>query len=66
VRPPSALESLRVQVQQIEGRHRRATTVLPFGIAAVDSRLPGGGLRADDGEDPLSGSQRWFLHGIFG
>jgi len=44
VRPPSALESLRVQVRQIEGRHRRATTVLPFGLAAVDSRLPGGGL----------------------
>jgi protein ImuB len=23
-------------------------------------------FRAGDGEDPLSGSQRWFLHGIFG
>jgi protein ImuA len=44
VRPTSAIESLRVQVRQIEGRRRRATTVLPFGIAAVDSRLPGGGL----------------------
>jgi len=44
VRPPSALEALRVQVRQIEGRDRRATTVLPFGIAAVDSRLPAGGL----------------------
>jgi protein ImuA len=44
VRPSSAFESLRVQVRQIEGRHRRATTVLPFGLAAVDSRLPGGGL----------------------
>jgi protein ImuB len=22
--------------------------------------------RAGDGEDPLIGSQRWFLHGIFG
>jgi protein ImuA len=46
VRPTSAIESLRVQVRQIEGRRRRATTVLPFGIAAVDSRLPGGGLSA--------------------
>jgi protein ImuA len=54
VRTPPALESLRVQVQQIEGRHRRATTVLPFGIAAVDSRLPGGGL------------QRGALHEIAG
>ena len=44
MRPTSAIESLRVQVRQIEGRRRRATTVLPFGIAAVDSRLPGGGL----------------------
>ena len=44
MRPLSALEFLRVQVRQIEGRHQRATTVLPFGVAAVDSRLPGGGL----------------------
>lgn len=44
MRPPSALKSLRVQVRQIEGRHRRATTTLPFGVAAVNSRLPGGGL----------------------
>jgi protein ImuA len=42
--PTSAIESLRVQVRQIEGRRRRATTVLPFRIAAVDSRLPRGGL----------------------
>src|ERR1700749_2898114 len=40
----SAIEALRVQVRQIEGRRRRATAVLPFGIGAVDSRLPGGGL----------------------
>jgi protein ImuA len=35
---------LRAQVQQIEGRHRRATSVLQFGVTALDSRLPGGGL----------------------
>jgi protein ImuA len=35
---------LRVQVRQIEGRHKRVASVLPFGIAAMDSRLPGGGL----------------------
>ncbi|MGY3441320.1 ImuA family protein [Bradyrhizobium sp. USDA 4473] len=35
---------MRVQVRQIEGRHRRAITVLPFGVALVDSRLPNGGL----------------------
>ena len=39
-----AIESLRAQIEQIEGRGRRATSVLPFGIAEVDSRLPGGGL----------------------
>ena len=44
MRPPSALESLRAQVQQIEGQHRRAFTALPFGVPAVDSRLPGGAL----------------------
>jgi hypothetical protein len=42
--PPSALESLRAQVRQIEGQHRRATQSLPFGVAAVDARLPGGAL----------------------
>ena len=39
-----AIESLRAQIEQIEGRARRATAVLPFGIAEVDARLPGGGL----------------------
>jgi protein ImuA len=42
--PPSALESLRAQVRQIEGQHRRATPSLPFGVGAVDARLPGGAL----------------------
>ena len=44
MRPPHAIEILRVQVQQIEGRYRRAASVLPFGLAGMDSRLPGGGL----------------------
>ena len=42
--PPSALESLRAQVRRIEGQHRRATPSLPFGVGAVDARLPGGAL----------------------
>ena len=42
--PKVALESLRAQIAQIEGRERRARSVLPFGIAEVDSRLPGNGL----------------------
>jgi protein ImuA len=44
LRPQPALESLRAQIEQIEGKTRRAKSVLPFGIAEVDSRLPGGGL----------------------
>ena len=40
----SAIESLRAQIEKIEGPSRRAESVLPFGVAAVDSRLPGGGL----------------------
>ena len=44
MRPSSAIESLRAHVRQIEGRNRRATSVLAFGLAEVDSRLPDGGL----------------------
>ena len=44
MRPPSAIETLRAQVRQIEGRQRRAASVLPFGLADVDCTLPGGGL----------------------
>jgi protein ImuA len=35
---------LRAQIEKIEGRILRAKSVLPFGTAEVDSRLPGGGL----------------------
>lgn len=42
----AAIELLRAQIENIEGRGRRARSVLPFGIAEVDSRLPGGGLAA--------------------
>lgn len=44
MRPEPAIESLRAQIEKIEGRGRRAKSVLPFGIAEMDSRLPGGGL----------------------
>lgn len=40
----SAIESLRAQIEKIEGRSHRLGSVLPFGIGEVDSRLPGGGL----------------------
>ena len=44
MRPQPAIESLRVQIEKVQGRGQRAKSVLPFGIAEVDSRLPGGGL----------------------
>lgn len=44
MRPEPAIASLRAQIEKIEGRSRRAKSVLPFGLAEVDSRLPGGGL----------------------
>lgn len=40
----SAINALRDRIAAIEGRPRRTNAVLPFGIAAVDARLPGGGL----------------------
>jgi hypothetical protein len=46
VRPVTAIESLRAHVEKIDGRSRRARSVLPFGIAELDSRLPGGGVGA--------------------
>lgn len=44
MRPASAIESLRAQIEKIGGKGPRTKAVLPFGIAALDSRLPGGGL----------------------
>ncbi|MFW2829824.1 ImuA family protein [Sphingomonas sp. ID0503] len=35
---------MRAQIEKIEGRGRRVKSVLPFGIAEIDSRLPSGGL----------------------
>lgn len=44
MRSRSAIEILRAQIRSIEGRHRHRADVLPFGIADIDARLPGGGL----------------------
>ena len=44
MRPSYALEALRTQIQRIEARHKRSASVLPFGLAPVDARLPNGGL----------------------
>ncbi len=44
MRPELAIQSLRAQIERIEGTNRRAKAVLPFGIPELDTRLPGGGL----------------------
>jgi protein ImuA len=44
-RPRAAIEELRVRIRAIErGGGRAASGVLPFGVAAIDQVLPGGGL----------------------
>lgn len=44
MRPEPAIDALRARIEKIEGRSRRAKSVIPFGIAELDARLPGGGL----------------------
>ncbi|MCD9007494.1 hypothetical protein LDO31_14840 [Luteimonas sp. XNQY3] len=39
-----AIAALRARIAHLEGAGGRARKALPFGIAAIDSRLPGGGL----------------------
>ncbi|MGH6841119.1 MAG: ImuA family protein [Methylocella sp.] len=38
------VEELRARIQRLEGAAARRRLVLPFGIAAIDRHLPGGGL----------------------
>lgn len=70
MRPEPAIESLRAQIEKIEGKGQRARSVLPFGIAEVDSRLPGGGLAlgalheiAGGGNGAIDGSSGGALSG---
>jgi len=39
-----AMDALRAKIEGIEASRKRVKDVLPFGVEAVDSRLPGGGL----------------------
>ncbi len=63
MRHDSVLEALQAQIEKIEGRSRRIKSVLPFDIAELDSRLPGGGLAlgawhevAGGGDDAVNGA----------
>jgi protein ImuA len=42
---PSVFESLRAEIRRIEASNRAPADVLPFGVEAVDRRLPRGGLQ---------------------
>src|SRR6202795_3695548 len=71
VQPP-AIRRLREQIQSLEGTPLRARTVLPFGLEAIDARLPGGGLAlgalhevAGGGADAIHGAAAaLFVAGI--
>jgi protein ImuA len=41
---PAALNALRRKVRALETEDQRTRAVLPFGVKALDTRLPGGGL----------------------
>ncbi|WP_341989604.1 ImuA family protein [Azorhizobium sp. AG788] len=43
-KPVPAIAELRAQIETIEGPGRRIRSVLPFGLASLDERLPGHGL----------------------
>lgn len=42
--PNPTLDAVRARIRQIESGDRRASGALPFGLAAVDRKLPAGGL----------------------
>jgi protein ImuA len=42
--PPAAISELRERIARLEGSNARIRTVLPFGVAAIDRVLAGGGL----------------------
>ncbi|MGC9271593.1 ImuA family protein [Acidiphilium sp.] len=44
MQPAPELNALRETIRRIEAGGRRASAVLPFGVAELDARLPGGGL----------------------
>jgi protein ImuA len=42
--PVATIDALRERIRCLEGRARHQRPVLPFGIKAIDERLPEGGL----------------------
>jgi len=44
VGPSPAIDLLREKIRRLEAADRPSAGILPFGLAAIDARLPGGGL----------------------
>lgn len=44
VRSPGLIDDLRQQIAKLEGGFAKKAECLPFGVAEIDGRLPGGGL----------------------
>uniref|UniRef100_B0T9E8 Damage-inducible protein n=1 Tax=Caulobacter sp. (strain K31) TaxID=366602 RepID=B0T9E8_CAUSK len=61
-RTPAALDALRRKVRLIETADQAVRAVLPFGLAALDGRLPGGGL-AVGALHEVAGGADGALHG---
>jgi protein ImuA len=61
-RPTPALDALRRKVRAIETAGQAVRAVLPFGVAAIDDRLPGGGL-AVGALHEIAGGSNGALHG---
>lgn len=61
-RTPAALDALRRQVRLIETADAAVRGVLPFGVRAIDERLPGGGL-AVGALHEVAGGADGALHG---
>ncbi|MDR6530298.1 protein ImuA [Caulobacter rhizosphaerae] len=61
-RTPAALDALRRQVRLIETAGAAVRGVLPFGVPAIDERLPGGGLSMGTLHE-VAGGADGALHG---
>lgn len=59
---PTALDALRRQVRLIETADQADRSVLPFGVPALDARLPGGGLLVGALHE-VAGGAEGALHG---
>ncbi|MBI1685186.1 damage-inducible protein [Caulobacter hibisci] len=61
-RSPAALDALRRQVRSLETVDQATRAVLPFGVAQIDGRLPGGGLQLGALHE-VAGGADGALHG---